>query len=371
MRLRAALARPFTLRFTRPVVTARGAFVERPCVILELRDADGVSGYGEAAPWPGFGMEAASESLAVLQRVAPLLCDADLEPGYLPPAVAPQMRDAPAACAALDGALWDLAARRARRPLADFLASRISGCRGASLGRVPVSALLVESAPHALREEAARARAAGYRAAKLKLATGTLADDVARVRAARDGLGSHVALRGDANGAWNERQALAALAALAEFQLAYVEQPVPGDDIDTLVRLRRTGLVPIAADESAATASGFLRVMELSAADVVVLKPASLGGPAEALKIATRARQAGCQVVFTHTFESAVGARHALHCAAAWGDPAAVHGLAMQGLFVCDVAEPAACDAGMIAVSREPGLAITVSEMLAHTAGSA
>jgi L-alanine-DL-glutamate epimerase-like enolase superfamily enzyme len=35
--------------------TARGEFTERESVLLELRDADGVAGFGEAAPLPGFG----------------------------------------------------------------------------------------------------------------------------------------------------------------------------------------------------------------------------------------------------------------------------------------------------------------------------
>jgi o-succinylbenzoate synthase len=371
VKLRAARANPFTLRFTRPVVTARGAFIERPCVILELRDADGVRGYGEAAPWPGFGMETATESLAALRRIAPLLCDAELEPGEWPPAVAAQIHFAPAARAALDGALWDLAARRAGRPLAGHLAARISDTRGPQLEHVQVRALLVECTTEALRKEATTVRLAGYLAAKLKLGSGALAEDIARVRAARDGLGPHLALYGDANGAWNEQQAHAALAALAEFHLACIEQPVAADEIDALARLRRVATVPIAADESVATRRGMQRVIEAEAADIVVLKPASLGGPAAALEVAARAHRAGCRVVFTHTFESSVGARHALHCAAAWGDSAAVHGLATQGLFIRDLADPVACDRGVVTLSREPGLAITVADGLQTAARSA
>ena len=86
----------------------------------------------------------------------------------------------------------------------------------------------------------------------------------------------------------------------------------------------------LAADESVATEAGALRLIAAGAADVVVLKPATLGGPARALEIAALRAQAGIEVVFSHTFESAVGARHALHCAAAWGDATAVHGCARR-----------------------------------------
>jgi hypothetical protein len=70
------------------------------------------------------------------------------------------------------------------------------------------------------------------------------------------------------------------------------------------------------------------------------------------------ARQAGVEVVFSHTFESAVGARHVLHCAAAWGDPLAIHGLGTAGLFAADVAAPVACRAGLAEVSGVSGLGI-------------
>jgi o-succinylbenzoate synthase len=220
------------------------------------------------------------------------------------------------------------------------------------LEQVPVSALLTEREPSALRAQARRAAESGHRAAKLKLGAATLAEDIARVGAAREGLGPAVALRGDANGAWDERGAREALSALAAFDLAYVEQPLPADAIDAMARLRRGAPLRIAADESVATVQGARRLLEAGAADVLVLKPASLGGPARALDIAASARRAGCDVVFSHTFEGAIGARHVLHCAAAWGDPLAVHGLATSGLLVGDHDDAPASRGGMVAVDR-------------------
>ena len=70
------------------------------------------------------------------------------------------------------------------------------------------------------------------------------------------------------------------------------------------------------------------------------------------------ARDAGCEVVFTHAFESAVGARHALHCAAAYGEPQAIHGLCTQGLFTRDCADPVDCTGGIALLTDAPGLGI-------------
>lgn len=351
---------PLRLRFVQPLRTAQGEFADRPSVLLELRDADGVAGYGEAAPWPGFGTESADEAEAALRAVEPLLTRVLLQPGEWPAGIDERLAGRPAARAALQGAWLDLGARRAGRPLSAHLAARAGSTCGAALARVPVSALLTAREPAALFAEAVRAREAGYRAVKVKLGGDAVGSDVARLQAVREGIGPSVGLRGDANGAWSVRDAFAALEAFAPFELEYVEQPVAAPEIDGMAELRRHAAVPVAADESVASEGGMLRLLAAEAADVVVLKPASLGGPARALELASLARQAGMRVVFTHAFESAVGARHALHCAAAWGDVEGIHGLETAGLFVADVAEPSRSRAGQLALPASPGLGLTL-----------
>lgn len=364
MKLVAARSWPVRLRFARPVRTARGEFGERDSVLFELRDQDGVSGFGEAAPWPGFGTESATQALALLREAEPRLLGMTLEPGAWSRPLELLLAAAPAARAAVQGALLDLASRRAGRPLADELAAGVGAGdlagRGAVPRRVPTSVLLVSGEPGMLRKEAARARESGHRAVKIKLGAATLDVDVARARAAREGLGPGIRLRGDANGAWSLVAAHAALAALAPFEFDYVEQPLAADDLEGFVELHRDAPLRIAADESVATGAGTLRLLEAGTVDVVVLKPATLGGAACALDLAARARRAGIEVVFSHTFESAVGARHALHCAAAWGDASAVHGLCTGGLFDSDLAVPVECRDGHAEIADVPGIGISL-----------
>jgi L-alanine-DL-glutamate epimerase-like enolase superfamily enzyme len=195
---RASLAQ---LRFARTVRTARGNFAARRSVIFAVDDTNALTGFGEAAPWPGFGTESVDEALAALTEAARLFHGLEIEPGDWPVAVALRLRNAPAARAAVQGALYDLAARRAGLTLADFFALRGVPHCGSVLREVPVQVLLFERGPEALRVEAQRAAAAGFRAAKMKLGAGSLDADLARARAARLGLGPGVLLRGDANGA--------------------------------------------------------------------------------------------------------------------------------------------------------------------------
>ena len=166
MKLRAARVRPYTLRLARPLQTARGVLATREGVLLELQDADGNTGVGEAAPWPGFGTETVAESRAALEGVEPLLRGAELEPGEWPDSLVARLERAPAARAALDGALWDLAARRADASLAAFLAGRHGAGVATALARVPANALLTADAPAGTRAQATHARQAGHLAAR-------------------------------------------------------------------------------------------------------------------------------------------------------------------------------------------------------------
>jgi o-succinylbenzoate synthase len=300
------------------------------------------------------------EAEASLRAVERKLAGASLQSGDWAAVFEHHFAGRPAARAALQGASFDLDARRAGRPLSVHLAARAGSTCGAPLSRVPVNALLTARDPEALFREAVIAREAGYRAVKIKLGDSAVTRDVARLRAVREAIGPAVGLRGDANGAWSVRDAFDALGAFAPFDLEYVEQPVAAHDIDGLAELRRHAPVQVAADESVASEDGMLRLLAAGAADVVVLKPAALGGAGRALELASLARQAGMRVVFTHAFESAVGALHALHCAAAWGDSGGVHGLATAGLFETDVAEPPCCQGGYVPVPAGPGLGVTL-----------
>ena len=359
MKIAAASVRRVRLEFRRPLRTARGVQSVRETLLMSLTDADGVTGYGEAAPWPGFGAESAVAAQAALERLTAALPGADVEPSGPDSAIDASLRDTPSAQAALQGALWDLAARRDGVTLARCLAERLRpGGRGSS-DAVATHALLQGDTPEAVGASAAEARQAGYRAVKLKLGFGTLDDDFERASAARSALGPDVLLRGDANGAWNSDGAFAALERLAPLDFEFVEQPLPADALDALAALRRRAPVRIALDESVATSIDVVRAIEAGAADVVVLKPAFLGGSMRAIAIAERARAAGAEVVYTHAMESAVGARHALHCAAADAVATGIHGLRTAGLFVEDVAAPVDASQGFVAVPRAPGIGVT------------
>jgi O-succinylbenzoate synthase len=197
------------------------------------------------------------------------------------------------------------------------------------------------------------ARFPGCRTAKVKVAEPgqTLADDVARVRAARDFLGAEGRVRIDANGAWNVDEAERALHALAEFDLEYAEQPCA--TVDELAQLRRRVAdwdIPIAADESVRKADDPLAVARAGAADLLVVKVQPLGGIPSARRIVA---EAGLPVVVSSALESSIGLSMGLALAASLDGLDLDCGLGTAALLARDVVtDPLIPTDGSLAVGR-------------------
>lgn len=198
--------------------------------------------------------------------------------------------------------------------------------------RVPVNCTV----PVVSAERAARIVAAsGCQTAKVKVADPgcSHADDVERVAAVRDALGPSGKVRVDANGLWDVETAVAAICDLDRAgHLEYVEQPCAS--VQDLARVRRRVDVPIAADESIRRADDPLRVRELEAADIAVLKVQPLGGVRACLRIA---EDLGLPVVVSSAVETSVGLAAGIALAAALPELSHACGLATTSLLDGDV----------------------------------
>ena len=216
---------------------------------------------------------------------------------------------------------------------------------------IPVNATVPAVAASAV--PSVLARFDGCRTAKVKVAEAgqLLAEDVARVRAVREGLGAEGRVRIDANGAWNVDEAEHAVHALAEFDLEYVEQPCAS--VEELVELRRRIKymgIPIAADESVRRAEDPLAVARAGAADIIVVKAQPMGGLRRALAVVA---EAGLPAVISSAVDTSIGLSMGAALAAALPTLDYDCGLGTSSLFVEDVVVPALRPAGgVIPVGR-------------------
>ena len=365
---RAELTR-IRLRLRTPLATARGPIDSREGVLLALTSESGLVGHGEALPLAGFGAESpdrASEMLAALARVLIGREVEDLD--ALLDRVEELAPEEPAARAAVDIALFDLAARARGIGVASMLA-----LPERPRSRIDVNALLVHEEPDGIAREASAAVAEGYRTVKIKVGALALEHDEDRVAAVRKVVGSEVRIRLDANGGWKEREAEQAIACFAPYRIELLEQPVEARDLDGLARLSAGSSIPIAADEAFAGGRATDEIFAREAASVVGLTPAALGGLRASQRIAARARAAGWGVVVSSALDSAVGLSAALQLAAALPGPHLAAGLATGALLDRDLAESPMPIDGTLSVPKEPGIGVApLRESLAHCAlGSA
>jgi L-alanine-DL-glutamate epimerase-like enolase superfamily enzyme len=194
------------------------------------------------------------------------------------------------AIAAIDVALWDLAAKRAGQPLWRHLGGhrpRISAYAGGIDLQFSLEKLLKQTETNLEK---------GFRAIKMKVGRQRLAEDVERVAAMRDLLGPDLPLMVDANMQWRVDQAIQACRALQPYQLTWVEEPIIPDDVPGHVRIMQEGGQAIATGENFHTIYEFQAL--IAAGGVAFPEPdlVTCGGITPWLKIAKLAEAANLPV---------------------------------------------------------------------------
>ncbi len=334
--------REFAVDLAHPLETADGTIERREGILLRVSEV-AAAGVGEATPLPGWteSLETCRDRLDAAKR---RLNDDD------PAAALEAVDGSPAARHAVHLALADLRARQEGVPLYRYLGSV------GRVERVPVNATIGVGSPDEVAAAAEGAVDRGFRCLKLKVGSGPVAADSERVAAVSEALPRGVALRADANGAWDREQASEAFRAFAGSDVEYVEQPLDPADLSGHADLRREAAgVGVALDESLRAAS-IDEVLDAGAADVVVLKPMVLGGLDRARRAALRARRAGVAPVVTTTVDAVVARTGAVHLAASLPgiDPC---GLATADRLAEDLApDPAPVESGDIEIPQNDGL---------------
>jgi L-alanine-DL-glutamate epimerase-like enolase superfamily enzyme len=185
------------------------------------------------------------------------------------------------ALAAIDTALWDLKCRRAGVPLWK--------AAGGAQPRVPVytteGGWLHHSAA-VLVDEALAAKAAGFRGTKIKVGKPAIAEDVARLEAVRRAVGEAFEIMTDANQAFTVSEARRRAHAYEAVGLAWLEEPLPAEDLGGHAELAAVATMPIAIGESLYHPSHFREYLERGACSIVQVDCARVGGITPWLKVA-------------------------------------------------------------------------------------
>ncbi|HUK08598.1 MAG TPA: mandelate racemase/muconate lactonizing enzyme family protein [Stellaceae bacterium] len=255
------------------------------CLLVRVETSDGLVGWGEAF---SYACQRAVKA-ALDDMVTPLALGRD------PRDIAGFMREAQQrlhlfgrygitifALSGLDIALWDLAAKRAGKPLAELLG-------GPARSELEAYASLFRlHEPEVVAEQTRSALAQGYRYIKLH------ETKEAEVRAARVAAGAAVPIMVDTNCPWTPVEARENAARLKPYDLYWLEEPIfPPEDFHSLAALRRESEIAIAAGENACTVHEFDKMFAAGAVTYAQPSVTKVGGITEFRKVAALAESKG------------------------------------------------------------------------------
>ena len=213
------------------------------------------------------------------------------------------------ALSAIDIALWDIKGKALGLPVYQLL-----GGAYRDRARLYATGLYEPACPEArgvpsieeaLVEEALGYREEGFTGLKLKVGY-DLKTDLRYVRAIREAIGDEMALMVDANHAYNASEAIRLARAIEPYEVYWFEEPVPPEDIEGYLEVKRNTSILIAGGECEYTRYGFRPWIERRAVDILQPDLCATGGFSEMQKIVAMASAANLPVI-PHVWGTNVG----------------------------------------------------------------
>lgn len=213
----------------------------------------------------------------------------------------------PAAGAAIDMALHDLLAQELDLPLVDLLGRAHKALpTSITIGIKPLAETLAEAEEYLGR---------GFRILKVKLGQ-SLEEDVERLHALRQKIGSDVGIRVDPNQGYSSKEVGGFVEKTRGLNIEFIEQPLKADDVEGMRSLPEEVRNRLAADESLHSDRDALSLVSpTKACGIFNIKLMKCGGIHAALRIATVAELAEVELMWGCMDESRISITAALHAA--------------------------------------------------------
>ncbi|WP_066417236.1 mandelate racemase/muconate lactonizing enzyme family protein [Halorubrum aethiopicum] len=190
------------------------------------------------------------------------------------------------AISTVDMALWDLKAKAADQPLYKLLGGNSESVPSYGSGGYYRD----EKGHEALRGEVRRYVEEGHEVVKMKVGRLSVDEEVERVDAVRDEVGSETTLLLDANGVWESTtEAVRACRAFEPYDPYFIEEPVMIDRVETMAEVNDAIDYPVATGELEGTRHNFARLHDTGAATILQPDVTVCGGITEWLRIANYA----------------------------------------------------------------------------------
>ncbi|MGB0968645.1 MAG: enolase C-terminal domain-like protein [Halocynthiibacter sp.] len=326
-------------------------------VVVEITTDTGITGWGEASPWPVFTGTAEGAAAALHVYLRPHLIGED------PVQVEKHMTLAdrilignPEAKAALEMALLDITGKITGLQVCELVGGRLRDDMGMSfsVANPDFDADLVDIA---------RMWEDGVRIFKFKTGFADHSFDVMRAEKLREIYGDEIDIRIDYNQGLRAYDAVRCIRDLEQFRPTFIEQPVKMHEREAMAHITHAIDTPIMADESVFDPKGALYGAQHRIADIFSLKIMKSGGIRRALEVAAIARAAGIEVYGGCMFETGLAHAAGTHLMAAVPDLHLQAEFYMATYYASDdiLVDPFPVKNGRIHVPTGPGLGVDVN----------
>ncbi len=291
------LKMPLKYPFTNSATTIK----KKDIIITELHDKDGFIGYGESvafdAPW--YTEETTHTVEYIIEHhLWPLIKAQQIShPTELK---INNIRRNHMAKTAIEGAVWDIFAKRKQQPLYQAI--------GGTTNKIPVGAAIgLQSSDQQLIEKIEQALQQGYKRIKLKIKPENDLHTLEKVR----NYFPTTPMMIDANSAYTLND-IEHLKRMDQYHLMMIEQPLASDDFTDHAKLQQQLKTPICLDESIHTLADVQTAIALQSCKIISIKLAKVGGFTNAIQIHDYCQQHNIPVWCGGMLEAGVGRAQSL-----------------------------------------------------------
>ena len=300
-----------------PVITSFGTIPERAVLLVRVEDKDGAVGWGETfGNFPMHGAE--NRAHLIRDYIAPIILsnawdspvhafDTVTSKTHIMTLQSGEPGSFAQAIAGVDIALWDLVAKKENQPLYQFL--------GGNRTTVPTYASGLN--PSGFEAIVEQKLSEGYNAFKIKTGFGRKIDFSALTKI-RDMIGD-CSLMVDVNQGWDLSTAMNNWPAYSNFNLDWIEEPLPADrPLYEWSKLATQEGSPIAAGENLIGDEQFDKHIKAKVLGIIQPDMCKWGGFTKTLPLAKRIVAAGL-IYCPHFLAGPIGIMAAAHCLAVAG----------------------------------------------------
>jgi mandelate racemase len=345
--IRGVKARAIVAPIARPVKNAFGSIEAAPLVLIDVATDQGITGRSYIFAYTALTLK---PLVHLIDEIGRELVGHAIAPFDLMSAMDARFRLlgwqglVGMAVSGLDMAFWDGLGKIAGKPLVELLGGSVRPIKAYdSYGAVD---------PKADERDLRRSLELGFRGIKIKGGLGDCANDERIVKGVRALLGPDIALMIDFIQSLDPDEASRRIARLAPYDLAWVEEPVPQENLLGHAEVRKRSSIPIQAGENWWFPRGFAEAIAVGASDLIMPDLMKVGGVSGWLRVAGQAEAASIPMS-SHLFAEA--SAHML------GVTPTAHWLEVLDLAASILADPIKINDGTL-TARGPGLGLEWNE---------